>query len=176
MDESREGFCWTGRGRSFHVDGPKTEKVREPAVEFVLHFIIRQVFTARLCVLGCTWMDTLICPPLNLISFIINEINRRLNNLCNETKIKNKIKIKYFIFPCRTLWSPYMGKAQQPQVQRYPFLSVCVVFRVSRRWYGCQCLGFLTCTQMLMQAIAHGGCTDTVRESALKVAPGRKIP
>ena len=24
--------------------------------------------------------------------------------------------------------SPYLGKAQQPQEQRYPFLSVCVVF------------------------------------------------
>ena len=29
-NESREGFCWRERGRSFHVDGPKTEKVREP--------------------------------------------------------------------------------------------------------------------------------------------------
>ena len=27
---------------------------------------------------------------------------------------------------------------------------------------------------MLMRAIAHGGCTDTVRESALEVAAGRK--
>jgi len=27
LNESREGFCWRGRGRSFHVDGPKTEKV-----------------------------------------------------------------------------------------------------------------------------------------------------
>ena len=27
-----------------------------------------------------------------------------------------------------------------------------------------------------MHAIAHGGCTDTVRESALKVDSGRKIP
>ena len=25
-NESREGFCRRGRGRSFHVDGPKTEK------------------------------------------------------------------------------------------------------------------------------------------------------
>ena len=31
-------------------------------------------------------------------------------------------------------------------------------------------------TQMLMHAIAHMGCTDTVRESALKVDSGRKIP
>ena len=29
---------------------------------------------------------------------------------------------------------------------------------------------------MLMQAIVHGGCTDTVRESALKADSGRKIP
>ena len=41
---------------------------------------------------------------------------------------------------------------------------------------GCQRLGFLTCTQMLMHAIAHGGCADTVRESALKVDSRGKIP
>ena len=29
---------------------------------------------------------------------------------------------------------------------------------------------------MLMHAIAHGGCTDTVREYALKIDSGRKIP
>ena len=33
LNESREGFCWTGRGRSFHVDGLKTEKAREPIGE-----------------------------------------------------------------------------------------------------------------------------------------------
>jgi len=33
LNESREGFCGKGRGRSFHVDGLKTEKVQEPAVE-----------------------------------------------------------------------------------------------------------------------------------------------
>ena len=33
MKESREGFCRRGRGRSFHVEGPKSEKVREPTVE-----------------------------------------------------------------------------------------------------------------------------------------------
>ena len=30
VNESREGFYRRGRGRSFHVDGPKTEKAREP--------------------------------------------------------------------------------------------------------------------------------------------------
>ena len=29
---------------------------------------------------------------------------------------------------------------------------------------------------MLMHAIAHGGCSDTVRKSALEVDSGRKIP
>ena len=35
MNESRQGFCLRGRGRSYicHVDGPKTEKARELIVE-----------------------------------------------------------------------------------------------------------------------------------------------
>ena len=33
LNESREGFCRRGRGRSFHVDGPKIEKALEPTVE-----------------------------------------------------------------------------------------------------------------------------------------------
>ena len=32
LNESREGFCRRGRGRSFHGDGPKTEKAWEPTV------------------------------------------------------------------------------------------------------------------------------------------------
>ena len=48
-------------------------------------------------------------------------------------------------------------------------------FRVSKQWHGCQCLGFLTCAQMLMQVIAHGGCSDTERESVLDVDSGRKM-
>ena len=48
-------------------------------------------------------------------------------------------------------------------------------FHVSKQTYGCQCLGSLTCTQMLMHMIAREGCVDTVRESALKVDSGRKI-
>ena len=31
--ESREGFCRRGRGRSFDVERPKTEKAREPTVK-----------------------------------------------------------------------------------------------------------------------------------------------
>ena len=76
---------------------------------------------------------------------------------------------QYFTVPRRKFESPYPGKAQQPQEQRYPFLPVCVVFLcVQTMVYGCQNLEYLTCTQILMNAIAHGGGTDTVRESALE--------
>ena len=52
-----------------------------------------------------------------------------------------------------------------------------ISFRVSRQWYERQYLEFLTCVQVLLHAIANGGCADTVRgQSALKVDPERKIP
>ena len=53
-----------------------------------------------------------------------------------------------------------------------PFLSVCAVLSCVQTMVWLP--EFLTCTQMLMHAIAHGGCTDTVRESALKVDTGKK--
>ena len=49
-------------------------------------------------------------------------------------------------------------------------------FPVSRQWYGCQRWGFLPYAQMSMTAITDVGSRDTVRESALKVDSGRKIP
>ena len=41
LNESREGFCRRGRGRSFDVDGPKTEKALEPTVESLVRGIWR---------------------------------------------------------------------------------------------------------------------------------------
>ena len=41
---------------------------------------------------------------------------------------------------------------------------------------ACQCLVFLMWAKMLIHAIAHADCADTVRESALKVDCGRKKP
>ena len=41
LNESREGFCPRGRGRSLHIDGSKTEKVREPTVESLVRGIWR---------------------------------------------------------------------------------------------------------------------------------------
>ena len=39
LNESREGFCRRGRGRSFHE--PKTEKAREPTMENLVRGIWR---------------------------------------------------------------------------------------------------------------------------------------
>ena len=41
LNEPREDFSRRGRGRSFHVDGPKTEKAREPTVESLVRGIWR---------------------------------------------------------------------------------------------------------------------------------------
>ena len=41
LNESKEGFCPRGRGRSFRVNGPKTEKAREPTVESQMRGIWR---------------------------------------------------------------------------------------------------------------------------------------
>ena len=46
-------------------------------------------------------------------------------------------------------------------------LSVSIIHR-TLAWIT----GSLTCAQMLMHAIAHGGCSDTVTESALKADSG----
>ena len=52
-----------------------------------------------------------------------------------------------------------------------PASVLCLAFQC-----GCQCLGVLMCTQMLMHAITYGGYVDTVRKSALKVDLVRTIP
>ena len=62
------------------------------------------------------------------------------------------------------------------QEQRYPFLSVYAVFSLCPNNGMAASVGdFFTCPQMLMNAIAHEDCTDTVRESALKDELGKKI-
>ena len=55
-------------------------------------------------------------------------------------------------------------------------LGVIFYLQGLTKCYGCQCLGFLTCTQMLMHVITPGSCTDTIRlrESTLKADSGRQ--
>ena len=62
------------------------------------------------------------------------------------------------------------SRASQPTVHAGRF-SVSIIHR-TLTWPT----GFLTCAHMQMLAIVHGGCTDTVRESALKVDARRKFP
>ena len=83
-------------------------------------------------------------------------------------KVKTDSCLFLILFLLFVLVLHYLGKAQQPQEQRYPFLSVCVVF---------------SCVQTMVWLPGFGifnkhtdGCTDIVRESALKVDSGRKIP
>ena len=54
----------------------------------------------------------------------------------------------------------------------HPFQCV-EYFRVSRQWYGCQYLGFLTGAQMLLHAIVHRGCTDSL-SLHWRLTPGEK--
>ena len=73
------------------------------------------------------------------------------------------------IYLKRFLFSASLSLAWNPgcltQVRRWSCKSSttthscqCVrYFNLSRPWYGCPCLGFSTCAQMLMCAIAHGG-------------------
>ena len=63
---------------------------------------------------------------------------------------------------------PLQSRAIQPSVHGF-FFNVSIVHR-TLTWTT----GSLTCTQMLMHAIVHGGA-NTVRESALKVDSGRKF-
>ena len=79
------------------------------------------------------------------------------------------------LVPCGKFELPYLGKAQQPQEQHYPFLSVSAVFLCVQTMVRLPVFGILKCTPTLVPAIAHRGWTDTVKESALEVDTRRKI-
>ena len=52
--------------------------------------------------------------------------------------------------------------------------QTCQGFHVHIQWHGFQCLGSLTCVQTLRHAVVHGGCMNTVRESAWKLDSSKK--
>ena len=74
--------------------------------------------------------------------------------------------------PSQPLWL-YQGDATRAALP-IP-INVCSMFVCLNNGTAASFL-FLTCTRMLMHAIAHGGCMDTVRESALEADSGREIP
>ena len=50
LKESREGFRQRGKGWSFHVKGPKTEKVWEPTEESLVGGIIIIIIIKSFCI------------------------------------------------------------------------------------------------------------------------------
>ena len=76
---------------------------------------------------------------------------------------------------CRKVGSSYLGEATAAARTLLPNVNSACGILVAKQWHGCQCLGSLTCTHMLVHVIAEG-CMGTIRESALEVDPGRKIP
>ena len=85
---------------------------------------------------------------------------------------------KYCIVPCGKFGSPYPGKAQQPREQRYLFLPVCAVISCVQTMVWLPVFGIVNVRKGVTDACdtAHGDCMDIVRESALEVDCGRKIP
>ena len=92
-----------------------------------------------------------------------------------------KEKRKRFFFFLRTslfyLWEAEVALQQHSsRMSSTTYSYWCAqYFCVSEQWCACQCLRFLLCSCMLMHVIAHWGCMDTVRESALRVDSGRKM-
>ena len=64
----------------------------------------------------------------------------------------------------------YLGKDGYTAAARaaLPIPTVCTVFLCPHNSMAAS-VGFLTCTQMLVHATAHWGCTNTVHKSALQV-------
>ena len=84
---------------------------------------------------------------------------------------------KYSITPfLENLDLPYLGKvtAAAGILLPIPTSGSCAVCLCAKMMHGCMCLGFLTCAQMLMHVNTHRGCTNAVRESALKADTGRQ--
>ena len=81
------------------------------------------------------------------------------------------------ILHCRQFGQLYHSKAAVVLRAALPFpASVCSIFIGSKQWYGCQYFGFSKYTQIYTPAWNYTwGCTNTVRESALKIDWGRKI-
>ena len=71
----------------------------------------------------------------------------------------------------------YLGKATAAATAALSIPnSACGIFMCPNNGMTANVRDLLTCTQMLMHAIAQGSCENTVRESALKFDSGGKTP
>ena len=73
------------------------------------------------------------------------------------------LSVQYFI-----VRSLYLSKVQQPQEQRYPFLSVHAVCSFVQTMKWLPVFGVFNVRHILLQAIGNEGCTHTVIESSLE--------
>ena len=86
--------------------------------------------------------------------------------------------LKYFIYPFGVyaghltwVWCSSRQSRATHSYRCVPYLCA------SKQWYGCQCFRlFWMRSQILVHAIVHRGCTNTIGESAPIVDPGRKVP
>ena len=124
------------------------------------------------------------CPVQTTLQFLLLDAVTSLPSPSEIVSLQKGPNFFLFFFStsftiatCRKFGLPFLGKAQQPQEQLPIPISGCSIFvHPNNGMAESASLGFLMCTQMLRHASVNGGCTDAVRESALKTAPGRKIP
>ena len=98
------------------------------------------------------------------------------NSIIHHSFFQIYLALDYFS-PLREIRVASPGKGNNSRKSSATHSYQCVwYFRVFKQRHGCQCWGSLTGVYILMDAIAHEGSTDTVRESALKVDSGKKNP
>ena len=89
-------------------------------------------------------------------------------------KKKKNLSYKCLFVPCRKLGYLTWVRHNRHKSSATHSCQCVQCLHVSKQWCDCQSFGFLTCAQIMMHMSAHGGCTDTVRESALEADSGRK--
>ena len=86
-------------------------------------------------------------------------------NEADDEKVKNSIQLLSTSSLALTGNSGHLTRVSNSSRKSSATHSYqCVqCFRISKQWYGCQTLEFVSCAQMLLHTTAHGGCTDTIR-------------
>ena len=108
----------------------------------------------------CYSMDTLVTAPTLSVSFEWNLLHRQGFSSLSRERVKLFCKVTFknkafffnfvLVFLClfgEKFGSPYMGKIQQSQEQRYPLITVCTVCLLERRtdFIAAICILFQVC-------------------------------
>ena len=100
-----------------------------------------------------------------MISLHLVTLNPIVKLLFTVTVYNCTVPMRFFPWEIRVAFPGESQLRQSRATQRKVHAGCFSVFIIHRTLT--RSTGSLTCTQTLMHAIAHGGCTDTVRESAL---------